>query len=99
MLKPPSGKRKHLDFERNLVRVICIANPETVRGLQWALDRQEFSDRKYQLHHLPLSQVQQFATAAPDFDICFTSIDLGQPVPLENLKKLAARPGLCAFVH
>jgi hypothetical protein len=83
-----------LDFESQYLKVLCLTDSETVRGLQWALDRQSYSGRRYRLFASSLAQI---GASIPDFDIAIIAVDLGQPVPAENLKKLAGHPGVCAF--
>ena len=67
------------------VKVLALADINTVRGLQWALDRGESSlDFRFKLFQKPFSVSP---AEAGDFDLVFIALDLGQPVPVESLKK------------
>lgn len=84
----------------NSYKVLCLCPAQTIQGLQWFLDRGHSSKRRYRLFPASLSQLAQ----APEHDLVLLSLDLGQPVPVENLKRLAraprgGRPGLAAFQH
>lgn len=80
----------------NFLKVACIGNDNAVRGLQWAFDRKVFSDRRYQVYALSLGDSQ---SNSRDFDFLMMMIDLGQPVPVETLKKFGRVRGLCIFTQ
>jgi hypothetical protein len=95
MLETPYPGREVLEFDSEFIRVLCLASQETVRGLQWALDRNAVSDRKFKLFLGTLGNLAEHI----DTDIVLVAIDLGQPVPIENLKKLKSKPGLGLFIQ
>ena len=79
------------------VKVLALADINTVRGLQWALDRGESSlDFRFKLFQKPFSVSP---AEAGDFDLVFIALDLGQPVPVESLKKWKGRAGLCSMIQ
>jgi len=93
-----SGKRRHLDFDRNLYTVLCVASAETIRGLQWAADRDELLERRFRFFQASLSDLsQKNQINANDFDLSFVHVDLGQAVPVENLQMISSKPGMCSF--
>lgn len=100
MQRLPCKGRRHLEID-NSYKVLCLCPPQTIQGLQWFLDRPtNGSPRRYRLFPASLSQLAQ----PPEHDLVLLSVDLGQPVPAENLKRLAksprgGRPGLAAFMH
>ncbi len=93
MLDQPSKKPESLEFDP-VIKVFCLANNATIKGLQWVLDRRSFSDRKFQLFPGNLTQIQE---ASADSDILFMALEMGQPVPVENLRKNKEVLGLCAL--
>jgi len=65
--------------------------------MQWALDQNVYSDRRYRLVRGQLSDLENLSA---DYDLLLLVLDLGQPVPLESLRRASRRrPGLCAFVQ
>jgi len=99
MRRPPWRRRERLELD-NSFKVLCLCPPQTIQGLQWFLDRGHSSKRRYRLFPASLGQLAH----APEHDLVLLSLDLGQPVPSENLKRLAkstrgARPGLATFQH
>lgn len=78
------------------VKVLCFTNEATVKGLEWAFDQKVYSDRSYSFFAASLSKPPE---SLADFDVFVLTLDLGQPVPLENIRKLPARPGVCGFLQ
>ena len=96
MQEPPYKGPETLEFENSFFRVLCLATPDMVRGLQWTLDRSSFSERRYQLFPATLPQITNDKI---ECEIVLMNVDLGQPVPIENLRKVKGKPGLCAFLQ
>jgi hypothetical protein len=85
-----------MGFE-DTINVFCLATPEAVTGLQWALEQNAFSDRRYRVVR---GQLMDLEAAGAEYDLVLLMLDLGQPVPVENLRKLTTkRPGLCSFIQ
>lgn len=95
MQEQPYSRQEPIDFDSEFIKVLCLASQETVKGLQWALDRLNFSDRKYKLF---LGNLQSMADHH-DADMVILLLDISQPVPLESLKKINRKPGLALFIQ
>lgn len=76
--------------------ILCIGSAEQVQGLQWALDRLS-SKRSYKVYR---GQIHDLETHGKNYDFIVMMLDLAQPVPLENLKRVAdSLEGLCFFMQ
>jgi hypothetical protein len=85
-----------IDFDQAL-HVLCLGTPEQVKGLQWALDHSAPSRRQYKIYR---AQIQELREHYANYDFVVLMLDLGQPVPVETLREVAAsREGLCCFVQ
>jgi len=91
----PYSRQETIHFDSETIKVVCLASPETVKGLQWALDRLNFTGRKYKLF---LGNLQTLGKQALP-DIYLLVLDLGQPVPLESLKSISDSKGLAVFLQ
>jgi hypothetical protein len=98
MLRPPWKGLRLLEFEDKYLKVVCFAPEETIKGLQWALDRSQDPDKKFRLFHAPYS-VLGTDRQPQEMDLAFAAIDLGQPVPVELLRKMPEVPGLISLMH
>ncbi len=78
----------------NYTRVLCFAPVQAIQGLQWYLDRHEFSARRFRLFPGRLADPNEDLS---DFEIVWFSFDLGQPVPVEHLKNFRGHVGLASF--
>ncbi len=87
-----------MDFDDKYLKVVCFASSDTIKGLQWALDRTQDPDRKFRLFSSTLASLGT-DKEPKEMDLAFAAIDLGQPIPLENLGKLQEVPGLMALEH
>ncbi len=86
-----------MDLETS-IRVLCLCEPSVLKGLQWAVEKAELGSTRIHLFPATLNQLQTINFS--DVDLVFLSLDLGQPVPLEHLKKInKRRAGLCAIQH
>ncbi len=101
MFKRPWKGRGNLSDSRiefgNTTHVLCLGAPEQVKGLQWALDQGAPSRRAYKVYRGSLSDLP---VSYSDYDFVVMLLDLGQPVPVESLQKIATKKeGLCAFIQ
>jgi len=77
--------------------VLCLGSPEQVKGLQWALDHHAPSRRQYKVYR---SQINEVSSVHSEYDFIVMLLDLGQPVPTENLRSIAEfKEGLCCFMQ
>jgi hypothetical protein len=74
-----------------------LGTPEQVRGLQWALDHHAPSRRHYKVYR---ALINELTGKHSEYDFIVMMLDLGQPVPTENLRAIAEfKEGLCCFVQ
>lgn len=78
------------------IKVLCFSSEATLKGLKWAFEQKVFTNRTFELYAGSLAKTPE---SAADFGLYLMTLDLGQPVPLENLKKLPKRPGVCGFLQ
>lgn len=84
-----------MEFDRR-IKVLCFSNENVVKGLKWAFDQKVFSDFRYEFYAGSLAAPPE---NLEEFDLFALTLDLGQPVPVENLRKLPVRLGLAAFLQ
>lgn len=77
-------------------KVLCFGSDALVKGLEWAFDQKFFSKRRYSFFGAQLSRPPEDLS---EFSIFVAALDIGQPVPAETLRKLPAKPGVCAFLQ
>ncbi len=87
-----------MEFEDKFLKVLCFASDETVKGLQWALDRLHDDEKKFRLFSAPFN-ILGTDKQPVDMDLAFAAIDLGQPIPVELLSRLGQVPGLMTLMH
>lgn len=99
MLRPHLRGQKGLEFDDHYLNILTIAPLETVKGIQWALDKSSFSERKFRLYPTNYSSLGSGTLDLSTIDLALVCFDLGQPFPSELLSKLKSLPALCAFIH
>lgn len=87
-----------LESTKTRIRVLCLAESESVRGLQWALDRRTDLRFSFQLIPASLKGLHQYQ-GDEGFDVLVGMFDLGQPVPIEHLRPFSGIPALGCFQH
>ena len=53
----------------NYIKVLCLSDANTIKGLQWTLDRALFSGRRYRLFQGNLSQIESLSIADQRFKL------------------------------
>ncbi|MBS1986153.1 MAG: DUF4388 domain-containing protein [Bdellovibrionales bacterium] len=94
---PPRSRKRGPSLDSNkAIKVLCFAQDAVVKGLSWAFEQKVYSQRHYKFYSGSLAQL---SPSVVDFDLFVLPLDLGQPVPVENLKKLPPRGGVCALLQ
>lgn len=85
-----------MNFGRD-IRVLCFTSEDMLQGIRWAFENSVYSDLRFHLEQGKLFNIS--ADMRSGHDAYLLNLDLGQPVPVEHLKKLKGLPGFCLIVQ
>ncbi|NCN28627.1 DUF4388 domain-containing protein [bacterium] len=77
-------------------QIAAVIGQEDARALQWALKNALSSSENVEVTCVTLSDLK---SSKDEYDAFLVVLDLGQPTPVEHLKALEGRVGLCAMVQ
>ncbi len=85
------------DLSKPKVRVLCVGSQSFFDGISWALEQNPELASELELVWRSLSNLKD--TPAGLAHVAITSVDLGQPIPVESLRQLAVFVGIVACVQ
>jgi hypothetical protein len=85
------------DLSKPKTRVLCVGSQTFFDGISWALEQKPDLASEVELVWRSLSNLSD--TPAGLANVAITSVDLGQPIPIESLRQLGVFVGLVACVQ
>lgn len=97
MLKTSYQDLMNSDLSKPKVRVLCVGSQSFFDGISWALERNVDLAADVELVWRSLSALSDAPAGLAH--VALTSVDLGQPVPVESLRQLGVFVGTVACVQ